>query len=94
MSQSTFIPGTDNVIIASECIYAIQRNTDERGNFCAHKLNLSKTYDKVDCGFLNNVLSKLGFQGTSVQRLMSCVTLVCYSTRFNGVMGTMFSHLI
>jgi hypothetical protein len=47
-TQSAFIPGrmiTDNALIAFECIYAIQKNVDKRGKYCAYKLDLTKEYD-------------------------------------------------
>ena len=50
-TQSAFIPGrliTDNALIAFEGIYAIQKNKDNRGKFCAYKLDLAKAYDRVD----------------------------------------------
>jgi hypothetical protein len=86
--QSAFVPGrmiTDNAIIAFECIHAIQRGTGDRGEFCAYKLDLSKAYDRVDWGFLKSLLLKLGFHGQWVQWIMTCVTTVRYSVRFNGV---------
>jgi hypothetical protein len=53
-SQSAFIPGrmiTDNALIAFECLHAINSNTNERGDFCAYKMDLSKAYDCVDWSF-------------------------------------------
>jgi hypothetical protein len=91
--QSAFIPGrmiTDNALIAFECIHAIKVNSDVRGEFCAYKLDLSKAYDRVDWDFLNKVLLKLGFQSSWVQRVMSCVTSVRYTIRFNGAMSAPF----
>ena len=93
-SQSAFIPGrmiTDNALIAFECLHAISSNSDDRSSFCAYKLDLSKAYDRVDWGFLNKVLLKLGFQSEWVQRVMRCVTSVRYSIRFNGVQSASFS---
>jgi hypothetical protein len=93
-SQSAFIPGrmiTDNALIAFECMHAITSNTDQRGSFCAYKLDLSKAYDRVDWGFLNKVLLKLGFHRDWVQRVMQCVSTVRYSIRFNGAHSASFS---
>jgi len=93
-NQSAFIPGrmiTDNALIAFECIHTINSSRDDRGNFCAYKLDLSKAYDRVDWDFLNNVLLKMGFQSDWVQRVMTCVTSVRYSVRFNGSASPPFS---
>ena len=88
-----FYPRQDdhNALIAFECLHAISSNSDDRSSFCAYKLDLSKAYDRVDWGFLNKVLLKLGFQSEWVQRVMSCVTFVRYSIRFNGVQSASFS---
>jgi hypothetical protein len=83
--QSAFIPGrliTDNALIAFECIHAIQ--TGSRANFCAYKLDMTKAYDRVDWGFLEGVLAKLGFHSKWIRWVMACVTTVRYSVRFNG----------
>jgi hypothetical protein len=61
--QSAFFLGrmiTDNALIAFERLHAISTNSDDRGNFCAYKLDLSKAYDRVDWGFLKKILLKLG----------------------------------
>jgi hypothetical protein len=53
--QSAFVPTrriTDNALIAFECAHAIQRTYGRIADFCAYKLDLSKTYDRVDWCFL------------------------------------------
>ena len=93
-NQSAFIPGrmiTDSALIAIECIHAINSNADERSSFCAYKLDLSKAYDRVEWCFLRSVLLKLGFQSIWVDRVMTCVTSVRYTVRFNGVMTAPFT---
>lgn len=87
-NQSAFIPGrliTDNILIAFECIHAIQQDASDRSNFCAYKLDLAKAYDRVDWSYLEQVLVKLGFHRTWVQWIMACFTTVRSSVRFNGV---------
>ena len=82
---------TDNALISFECIHAIHTARDERSQFCAYKLDLPKAYDHVDWGFLEKVLLKLGFQSQWVQRIMSCISSVHYTVRFNGVPSASFT---
>ena len=87
-NQSAFILGrliTDNVLIAFECIYAIQQDASDRSNFCAYKLDLAKAYDRVDWNYFQQAMEKLGFQRKWIQWIMECVTTVRYIVRFNGV---------
>jgi hypothetical protein len=96
-SQSAFIPGrmiSNNALVAFECIHAIKGHSDARGDFCAYKLDLSKAYDRVDWEFLNKVLLKLGFQSNWVHWVMTCVTSVRYTVRFNGVMTNPSPRLV
>jgi len=93
--QSAFIPGRliiDNALIAFECLHAIQHFSSARTNFCAFKLDLSKAYDQVDWGFLEKAMVKLGFNDTWVRWIMSCVSSVRYSVRFNGVLSEPFQR--
>lgn len=93
--QSAFIPGrfiTDNALIAFECLHAINSHADERSEYCAYKLDLSKAYDRVDWSFLNNVLLKLGFQSSWVDHVMTCVSSVHYRVRFNVVLLAPFAY--
>jgi hypothetical protein len=63
-TQSAFIPGrmiTDNAIIASECIHALQNGSTNASKFCAYKLDLMKAYDRVDWNFLESAMRKIGF---------------------------------
>ena len=82
---------TDNALIDFECLHSIHTAKDERSKFCAYKLDLSKAYDRVDWGFLEKVLLKLGFQSQWVQRIMSCISSVRYTVRFNGVPPASFT---
>jgi hypothetical protein len=78
--QSAFIPGrmiTDNALIAFECLHAIKN-----GNRGCRKFG---AYDRVDWGYLEGVLKRLGFHSKWVQWIMECVTTVWYSVRFNNV---------
>jgi hypothetical protein len=62
----------------------------EQGNrsskeFAALKLDLTKAYDRVHWGYLEDVLLQLCFHRKWVQWIMVCVTTVRYSVHFNNV---------
>jgi hypothetical protein len=59
--------------------------------FCAYKLDLSNAYDCVDWVFLEEVMHKMGFSCRWIQWIMSCVTTVTYSVKFNGALLEAFS---
>lgn len=62
----------------------MQHNSQPDAGSCAYKLDLAKAYDRVDWGFLQGVLEKMGFQSIWVQWIMACVTTVHYRIKFNG----------
>jgi hypothetical protein len=47
---------------------------------------MAKAYDRVDWRFLEGVLAKMGFHRQWIQWVMTCVTTISYSVRFNGNM--------
>ena len=48
------------------------------------KLDMSKAYDRVEWGFLEKILLKMGFQESWVAMIMECITTVTYSILVNG----------
>ena len=92
--QSVFVPGrliTDNALLAFECIHSIHQEKKQENSYCAYKLDLSKAYDRVDWGFLERVMIKLGFAHRWVQWIMTCVTTVRYTLKFNGTLLESFA---
>ena len=86
-NQSAFVPGrliTDNALLAFECFHYIKQEKDPSKSFCAYKLDLSKAYDRVDWRFLEQMMQKLGFAHRWIKWIMTCVTTVRYSVKFNG----------
>ncbi|KAK0591976.1 hypothetical protein LWI29_011174 [Acer saccharum] len=85
-SQSAFIPGrliADNALIGFECLYAIQNQKRNVGSF-ALKLDMSKAYDRVEWDFLALMMGKLGFSSQWIDKVMNCVSTVCFSFAING----------
>jgi hypothetical protein len=94
--QSAFVPSrriTDNTLIVFECAHEIQRTNRRRGDFCAYKLDLLKAYDRVNWGFLKQVMVKLCFHSKFVQWIMIYITTVRYSVCFNETVLSPFRPL-
>ncbi|GAU34638.1 hypothetical protein TSUD_394290 [Trifolium subterraneum] len=51
----------DNALIATEVIHALKRKTLGRRGELTLKIDINKAYDRVDCGFLRGVMTKMGF---------------------------------
>lgn len=92
--QSSFIPGRmiiDNALIAFECINTMQKAYDDKGSFCAYKLDLAKSYDHVDWEFLEGIMNFFGFANQWIRWTMRCVTSLKYAVRFNGALLQSFT---
>lgn len=50
----------------------------------AIKLDMGKTYDKVELGFLEKIMTIMGFHGRCVQLIMKWVTFVSYKINVTG----------
>ncbi|XP_019160043.1 PREDICTED: uncharacterized protein LOC109156647 [Ipomoea nil] len=86
-AQSAFIPCRsiiDNVLIAFESTHALTRNKGSRGGYCALKVDMSKAFDRVEWGFLGQVLKKLGFGDRWIGWMKECVYTVRYNVLIDG----------
>jgi len=63
-NQSAFVPNRsilDNTMVVVEILHFMKTKTKGNDKFVALKLDLSKTYDKMDWDYLREVMMKMGF---------------------------------
>ncbi|CAL1356041.1 unnamed protein product [Linum trigynum] len=85
--QSAFVPGrfiADNVMTAFECFHTMKKKTKNKTDYLAAKTDMAKAYDRVEWWFLEEMMSRLGFAASWIQRTMMCVKSVTYSILVNG----------
>lgn len=85
--QSTFVPGRsiiDNILVAFEIIHSMKRKRKSKVGDVAIKIDISKAYDRLDWGFLEHMMGKLGFSQRRIGLIMLCVKSVKYSVLVNG----------
>nr|XP_023896544.1 uncharacterized protein LOC112008446 [Quercus suber] len=93
--------GIDNVIIALEIIHSLGKKKGRTG-YMALKIDLEKAYDKLEWGFIRNMLDRINFPMKLIDVIMSCVsTLIeekCNMKTWQPVKasqsGFEFSHLL
>lgn len=74
--QSSFIPRrstSNNIMIAQEVIHSLRRRWGRNGTFIV-KVDLEKAYDRVDLGFLEQVLMTSGFKENFHRLILSCIS--------------------
>ena len=85
-SQIAFVAGrrgTDNVIVAQELLYLMERMKGRIG-YMIIKIDLEKAYDLMELSFMRNVLLSLNFHMDTMELILSCISTTFVSLLFNG----------
>ncbi|XP_042964706.1 uncharacterized protein LOC122298928 [Carya illinoinensis] len=96
-NQSAFIPSrliTDNVMVAYETLHTMKTRQKGRIGSMALKLDISKAYDKIEWGFLEGVMRKLGFGEKWIKLVMdkSLSSLVDVAERNGEIKGVVVTR--
>lgn len=76
---------TDNVIIGYECLHKIRHSRGKRNGLVTLKLDISKTYDRLEWSFLYQTMAKLGFSIKWIKLIINYMSTVSFSIIINGV---------
>ena len=74
---------TNNVLLAYEITHLMHKRKGGRKGLVAAKLDMSKSYDRVEWGFLERVMIKMGFAEQWGHLIMKCVRSVSYRVKIN-----------
>lgn len=86
-NQQAFIPGrviTDNIIIAHEVFHCLKARKRQATSYMAVKTDITKAYDMLEWGFLEETMKRIGFHVRWIQWIMACVNTVSFSVLING----------
>ncbi|XP_042988748.1 uncharacterized protein LOC122316282 [Carya illinoinensis] len=86
-SQTAFVPGriiSDNIVVAYEVLHSMTTRMQGKEGYMAFKLDMSKTYNRVEWEFLTSVMAKLGFNNSLIDLITRCTSSVSYSILLNG----------
>ena len=75
---------TNNILVAFETLHYMRNHCTGKTGFMALKLDISKTYDRVEWVYMQQVLVKMGFHDCWVKLMMERITSATYSVLING----------
>ena len=86
-NQSAFLSErliTNNVLIGFELMHYLDHKRTGKDGYMAVKLDMSKSYNRVEWEFIGKVMRRLSFHEKWVGWVLKCITIVTYSVLING----------
>lgn len=86
-TQSPYVPGcliTNNILVAYELMHYLKKIRKRGSGFISLKLDISKSYDHVEWSFLEEIMHRMGFTNSWINRIMMCVKSVSFLVLSNG----------
>lgn len=84
--QAGIVPGRliqENTILVHEIIHSMKKKQGH-GGLMAFKLDIEKTYDKVEWSYLMMALKCFDFSSHWIQLISQCISTISYSILLNG----------
>lgn len=72
---------SDNILVAFKTLHYMRNRCTGKIGYMALKLDMSKAYDRVKWGYMQQVLKRMGFHD---RLMMECIIIATYSILING----------
>ena len=74
----------DNILVAFESLHHLKSKKSRKKGFLAIKLDMSKSYDRVEWVYILKLMEKMGFTRKWIQLISECISTISYSILVNG----------
>lgn len=75
---------SDNILVTFETLHYMRNHCTGKAGYMALKPDMSKAYDRVEWGYMQQVLVNMVFHDRWVKLMMECITSATYSVLING----------
>lgn len=72
------------MVLTSECIKTIKRNTTKVIKCCGLKLDMSKAFDRIEWDYIIEIIRACGFCENWCELFKSCISTTSFSILING----------
>ena len=84
--QSAFVKDRlifDNIMMAFKTLHYMRNHSSREKGYMALKLDMNKSYDRVEWQYMEKLRKKMGFGGTWINLMMQCISKATYLVLIN-----------